>query len=260
MLTRRARLAAAVAAAGAGCLSAAVLAVGGAGGLGGAYSRGLTIYGRSHALLALALAAVGLLLLVVRRSDGVVALLGVAVLLAALLAGAGIVGRRRWPLYWGCCSPKAVTEGELVRTLATAMGVVCALAALVCVVVLLSGLSLSGSRLALTVAVPVALVVAIVVPRIMVGGWEDEREVVARALMYSLPIGATLVLAAAMPRLAALAVVAATVAAALVLTTGEPFILFSGRLGNEATATWVVVVACLVVAAARLMTHPRWRT
>lgn len=93
----------------AGAVSSAVVAVDGTGQIGGAITGDQpTIYGPAQATLAVGLAGAGLLLLVARGRGAVAALLSVIGLLAAQLAGTGLVGFRRWPLLWGCCTPETV--------------------------------------------------------------------------------------------------------------------------------------------------------
>ena len=178
-----------------GAVSGAVVAVDGTGQIGGAFTgEEPTIYGPGQAALALAIAGAGVLLLVARRRVAVAALLGVIGLCAAQLAGTGLVGLRRWPLFWGCCTPETVTEQTLVRTLAVAMAVVCAVTAVACVVVLVWGryVRWTGVDLPVVVAFAVALVVAIAGPRLVVGDGDDALDLAAWALMYSLPFAAGL--------------------------------------------------------------------
>lgn len=241
----------------AGTASLVVLGVGGNGGLGGAFSHGVTIYGRSHVVLAFALVLAGLLLFVSRNRARNTSLLAVIILLAGLLAGAAVVGYRRWPLYRGCCAAKSVNEWELMRLLAIGMGVVCAVVAIAGLLALLFGRHLTGNVLSIVVALPVLAVVTVYVPRLAYGDWEDERELVAWALMYSLPLSAVLLLAAAMPRVPALATVAVVACTAVVTLVGEPFILLQGRYGDQTNATVVVLVACLLVGATRLLPKAR---
>ena len=89
----------------AGAVGVAVIAVDGSGQIGGVFVREQpTIYGPGQVALTLVLAVAGLLVLVVRRHVAVTALLAVIALCAAQLAGTGLVARRRWPAFWGCCS------------------------------------------------------------------------------------------------------------------------------------------------------------
>jgi hypothetical protein len=188
-----------------GAGSAAVVAVDGKGELGGAFARDqLTVYGPAQAALALALAVAGLVLLVTRRRVAGAALLGVIGLCAAQLAGAGLVAVRRWPLYWGCCSPEDVTERDLVRALASGMAVACAVTAVACVLALVWRRDLGWRGVGAAVAIPIALVVALAAPRLVVGGWVDVRELAAWALMYSLPFAGGLAVSSLMQRFAAL--------------------------------------------------------
>ena len=241
----------------AGTASLVVLGIGGNGGLGGAFSHGVTIYGRAHVVLASALVVVGLVLFASRSRAGDTALLAVIVLVPGLLAGAGVVGYRRWPLYKGCCATKPVNDWELMRLLAMGMGVVCAVVAIAGLVALVVGRHLTGNVVSIVVAVPVLAVVTVYVPRLAYGDWEDERELVAWALMYSLPLSAVLLLAVAMPRVPALATVALVACAAVVTLAGEPFILLQGRYGDQTKAAVVVLAACLVVGATRLLSMAR---
>jgi hypothetical protein len=239
----------------AGAVSAAVVAVDGSGQLGGAFARDqVTIYGPAQAALAIALAVGGILLLVVRRRAHVSALLGVTGLCAAQLAGAGFVGYRRWPLYWGCCSSGPVTEPDLVHRLAMAMGVVCAVTAVACVVILAWKGFLRWHGLAVAVAIPVALVVAVAVPRLVAGGWGDKRELAAWALIYSLPYASGLAVSAFMERFAALAVVGAVSCSALIARVGEPFL---GQHRPWGDALSLVLLAAAAVAVSRLIPQGR---
>lgn len=238
-----------------GAVSVVVVAVDGKGAFPGAFARGqLTVYGPAHAALAVVLAVAGLLVLRTRGRVAVAALLGVIGLCAAQLAGAGLVARRRWPLYWGCCASGNVTEGDLVRDLATGMAVACSVTAAACVGVLVRKRYLGWRGVWATVAAPVALLVAVALPRLVAGSWEDERELAAWALMYSLPFAGALAISALMERFAALAVATAVACSALVATVGKPFLL----LGRPWSAALVLVIAAgVAVAAARLI--PRGR-
>jgi hypothetical protein len=215
----------AVAALVSGGFSAVVVALPGRGYIGGGFAPDqTTIYGPAHAALALALASAGLLLVVSSRREPMAALLGVIGLCSAQLAGVGLVGYRRWPLYWGCCSIKYVTHQELVRNLAVAMAVVCAVTAVASLLVLVSQRFLAWQGWAAAVAFPVALVVAVAVPGIMAGDPYDERDLVAAALTYSVPFGAALAVSGLMVRPAALVVAATVAGSALIATVGSPFL------------------------------------
>lgn len=236
-----------------GAVSAVVVAVDGKGQIGGAFAGAQpSVYGPGQAALALALAVAGLLVLVARRRVAVAALLGVVGLCAAQLAGAGLVGRRRWPLFWGCCSSEVVTAKDLVRTLAAAMAVVCAVTAVACIGVLAwrRYLRWAGVDLPLVVAFAAALVVAIAGPRLVVGGWDDERELAAWALMYSLPFAAALAISALMQRIAALVMAGMVAASALIATVGESFFELDQPWGD---AQALVILAAVAVATTRLM-------
>lgn len=236
-----------------GAVSAAVVAIDGTGRIGGAFAgEQTTIYGPSQAVLSLALAVAGVLALVARRRVAVTAVLGVIGLCASQLAGAGLVGLRRWPHFWGCCSPEAVTETDLVRNLAVVMAVVCALTAVLCVVVLFTrGYAVwAGLEVPVVVAFTVALTVAIAGPRLVVGGWSDGRGLAAWALMYSLPFAAALAISALMRRLTALSMAAVVASSALIATAGESFLELNQPWGD---AQVLVVVGALTVAAARLI-------
>lgn len=243
----------------AGTASLVVLAVGGQGGFGGAFSRGVTIYGRSHVALAFALVLAGLLLMASRSRGGDPTLLAVIVLVAGLLAGAGVVGNRRWPLYRGCCSTKSVNDEELLRLLAIGMGVGCALVAGASLVTLVLGRHLTANVLSIAVAVPVTALLAVYVPRLAYGDWQDHRELAAWALMYSLPLSAALLVAAALPRVPAISTVAVVAGVAVVTLVGEPFIFLQDPDGDETKARVAVLVACLLVGAtaSRGSTRPR---
>lgn len=235
-----------------GALSGAVVAVDGRGQIGGAFTgEQPTIYGAAQAALALAIAIGGLLLLVARRPAAVAALLGMTGLCAAQLAGTGLVGRRRWPHFWGCCTPETVTEQDLVTTLTVVMAAVCAVTALACVVVLVWAgyVRWAGVDLPAVVAFAVALVVAVAGPCLVVGGWDDARGLAAWALMYSLPFAAGLAISALMQRLAALATVGAVASSALIATVGESFLELNQPWGN---AQVLVIAGAAAVAATRL--------
>lgn len=236
-----------------GAVSAVVVAVDGKGQIGGAFAgKQPTIYGPAQAALAVALVVAGLLLLRTRSRVAVAALLGVIGLCAAQLAGAGLVGRRKWPHFWGCCSNEAVTEQDLVRTLAVAMAVACAVTAVACVVVLVSRQCVrwTGVDLPVVVAFPVALVVAIAGPRLVMGGWDDVRGLAAWALMYSLPFAAGLAASALMRRFAALAIAGAVAGSALIATAGESFFELNQPWGN---AQALVIAAAVAVGATRFI-------
>lgn len=242
----------------AGAVSVAVVTFDGTGQIGGAITGDQpTIYGPAHATVAAALALAGLLLLVARGRGAVGALLSVIVLCAAQLAGTGLVGFRRWPLFWGCCSTEAVTERDLVRALALVIAVVCAATAVACVVVLVAGRHVrwAGFDLTVVVAFVAAFVVAVAGPRLVVGGWEiDVTGLAAWALMYSLPYAAALALSGLMQRFAALATVGAVAASAVIASFGESFL--------EAVQPWgdaraLVIAAAIAVAATRLWPLPK---
>lgn len=236
-----------------GAVSAATLALDGQGRIGGALTGAQpTIYGPGQAALAVVLAVGGLLVLIVRRPVALGALLGVIGLCAAQLAGTGLVGRRRWPLFWGCCTDEAVTEGELVRMLATVMAVACGVTAVACLIVLVRRRQVRwiGFDLPVVVAFPAALVVAIAGPRLVAGGWGDASDLAAWALMYSLPFAAGLALSALMQRFAALAMAGAVGGSALVATVGDSFLELNQPWGD---AQALVVLAAVIVAASRLI-------
>jgi hypothetical protein len=233
-----------------GAVSAAVVAIDGRGDLGGAFaSKALTIYGPGQAALAVALAVAGALLLVTRRRLPVLALLGVIGLCAAQLAGLGLVAFRRWPLYWGCCATGHVTHGDFVRAVAVVMAVVCAVTAVACVVALVEERHLRWNGMWGAVAFPVALVVAVGGPRLVVGGWADVPGLAAWGLMYSLPFAAGLAVSALMPRLAAVVVAAAVACSALIASLGSSFLELNQPWGG---ARAIVVLAAVTVAASRL--------
>ena len=252
--TRRSGVGAAAALA-AGAVSTVVLAVDGDGEVGGALTDGLSVFGRAHVALAAALLASGLLLCVARRRSVVAGLVAVAGVCAAQLAGAGVVGYRRWPLYWGCCS-EPVTEQDLVRVLALSMGVVCCLAALVCLLVLVRGRLLRWNGPDLAVSLAVALVVAVGVPRVAVGGWSDTHELGAWALMYSLPFAAGLVVSGLLDRLAAFAVVVTIAASASLSTVGYNFV-YLANAAEPGDAMKLVLGACVLVVLWRLVPRVR---
>lgn len=237
----------------AGAVTAAVVAVDGTGQVGGAITGDQpTIYGPAQPTLAVGLAVSGLFLLVARGRGAVAALVSVIGLCAAQLAGTGLVGFRRWPLFWGCCTPEAVTEQNLVRTLALVMAVVCAVTAVACVVVLVAARHVrwTGVDVTVVVAFTVALVVAIAGPRLVVGGWADDvKGLAAWALMYSLPFAAALALSGLMPRFAALATIGAVASSALIATVGESHLELNQPWGH---AQALVIAAAVVVAATRL--------
>lgn len=233
-----------------GAVSAGAVAVAGNGDIGGAFARDqLTIYGPAHAALSIALAVGGLLLLVLRQREAVAALLGTTGMCAAQLAGAGLVGYRRWPLYWGCCSSGAVTEQSRVRMLAVAMALACAVSAVACIVVLWRRFPVWQGWVA-ALAFPVALVVAVAVPRLMAGAWSDGRDLAAGALTYSLPFAAALASSALMGRFAALALAVAVACSAVMATVGQPFL--ESRLPFRDSVA-LVVAAAVAVAVSRLI-------
>jgi hypothetical protein len=242
----------------AGAVSAAVVAVDGTGQIGGAITGDQpTIYGPAQATLAVGLAGAGLLLLVARGGSAVAVLLSTIGLCAAQLAGTGLVGFRRWPLFWGCCTPESVTEKDLVRTLALVMAVACAVTAVGCVVVLVSARHVRWTGLDVTVFVTfaVALVVAVAGPRLVVGGWAvDVKGLAAWALMYSLPFAAALALSALMQRVPALATSGAVVVSALIATMGVSQLELNQPWGD---ARALVIAAAVAVAVTRLLPRPR---
>jgi hypothetical protein len=241
----------------AGYASAVVLAVDGNGEVGGAFVGGLTIYGWSHAALAITLLVAGLLLMVVRQHDAVVGLTAVAGLYAAQLAGTGLVGVRRWPLYWGCCAPP-VSQQELVRNLPWAMALACAVTALISLAALARRFLRSRPDHA-TVALPVALAVVASVPVLAAGAASDVGDIVAWGLMYSLPFGIALAVSAFLPRGTALALIAAVASSAGMAALDGSFIVL---VIPPADAMTVVIGAALVVALSRLvpvsLARSRW--
>jgi len=144
-----------------------------------------------------------------------------------------------------------------VRALAVVMAVVCAVVAAGCVVVLIWGryVHWRGFKFPVVVAFAVALVVAVAGPRLVVGGWDDVKGLVAWALMYSLPFAAGLVLSALMHRMAALVTTTMVACSALIATDGESF--FS-RIQPWGDAQTLVITAAAAVAATRL--SPRRET
>jgi hypothetical protein len=185
--------------------------------------RAATVYGVGPVLLAITLVAAGLLLLVVRHRVALTALLGVAGLCAAQLAGTGLVARRRWPLYWGCCADDAITARELVRWLALGMVVACALAAVVCIVVLVRGRCLRrpGFDLRSLVAFATALLVAVLGPYL--AETDHGHDLAAWSLMYGVPFAVALALTALVPRAAALVLSASVAGSALAAQAGASF-------------------------------------
>lgn len=241
----------------AGVVSAAVVAVDGTGRIEGAIASDQpTIYGPAQTTLSAGLVVAGLLLLLAARGRvAAAALTGVVGLLSAQLAATGLVAYRRWPLYWGCCTPEAVTEQELVRTLALLIAVVCGLTALASVVLLFAARYAvwTGASFAVAVAMAAGLTVALAGPPLvaMGGGWaSDVKDLVAVALMYSLPLGIALALSSLMPRLAALTMAGAVAASVLATTLGEPSFFEFGD------ARVLVAVSAAVVAATRLVRLP----
>ena len=226
---RRARVwPAGVCALGAAVVAAVVIAIDGSGAISTAFTepapRAVTVYGVGSLLLAVALGVSGLLVLVVRHRVAVTALVGVAGLCAAQLAGTGLVARRRWPLYWGCCAEDAITARELVRGLALGMAVVCALAAVVCLVVLVGGrfLRRPGADLRTVVAFATALVVALLGPSLADPGY--GHDVAAWSLMYGVPFAVALALTALVPRGAGLSLAAGVAASALAAQAGASYL------------------------------------
>jgi hypothetical protein len=189
-------------------------------------------------------------MLVARTRGATAVLLGVIGLCAAQLAGTGLVGRRRWPHFWGCCASETVTAPTVVRTLAVIMAVVCAATAVASVVVLVreSHVRWTGADLPVVVALMAALVVGIAGPRLVVGGWDDERALAAWALMYSLPFAAALAISAMSQRIAALALAGAVASSALIATVGESFFESNQPWGD---AQALVIAAATAVAAVR---------
>lgn len=233
--------------------SVVTLAVDAGGDLGGAFRREHTIYGVAHVCLALALVPVGVSLLVARSRDVAGILIGVVALSAAQLGGVGLVAFRRWPLYAGCCSTELVSQGQ-VRSLAVAMASAGAVTAVLCVVALVRIGCLTRHRIDLPVVVAAltALVVAVTVPGLVVGAWSDTHELVAWAVMCSLPFAAALVVSALVERVAGLALLGAVAGSAVLVTAGSPFIALGRPPGD---AMLLVVGAAAVVAATDLVAH-----
>jgi hypothetical protein len=243
----------------AGAVSATILAVDGNGRFGGAWTgAGPTVYGPQQLLLAVTLAAAGLTLLVTRTLGVAAAALGMAGLCAAQLAGTGLVSVRRWPLYRGCCSAEAITQEGLVRVLSALMAGVCALSALACVALLIVGHFATWSRPTASRAIALGAggVVMVVGPLLVtehVSG--DLRDLLAWALVYSVPIGAALALSGTLQRPAAWAVSGAVIATALTATAGTSFLETRLPWGS---AQELVVAAAVVVALSRI--RPPTRT
>ncbi|WP_224274694.1 hypothetical protein [Nocardioides lacusdianchii] len=249
----------------AGAMACIVVAVDGDGSWGGGFAgSSLTIYGPGQAALAVALVLTGALLVLPHiRHEAV--LLAIAGLLAAQIAGTGLVGFRRWPLYWGCCAPSGITEQALVRALALLLAGAGGVAALLCArrLVRTRHSWSTGPQGMGAAAVAGAATVALVGPLLVVHGDPnaDVRDLLAWGVTYALPYAAALALAGWMRTRAALtllgAVALSTVAAhagAAMLELRQPWgaalVLVLGVVG-------VVGVGVLGTAATRAATSPR---
>ena len=215
-----------------------------------------TIYGPAHTTLAIGLVVAGLLLLGARGRGATAALLSVIGLCAAQLAGTGLVGFRRWPLFCGLLLLRSPSPNTIWSALlAIVMAVVCTVTAVACVVVLVSARLVRwiGVDLTVVAAFAMALVVAIAGPPlvVVVDGWiGDVKDLAAWALMYSLPFAAALALSGLMQRFAALVTAGAVVGSAFIATLwrGAHFSL----LQPWGDARAVVIAAAGAVAATRL--------
>ena len=231
----------------AGAVALLVVSVDGQGRPGGAAIGVLTIYGRAHVILALALLSAALTLTVVRAQSAKAALLAVVVLWGAQLGGVGVVAYRRWPHYYGCCSNYDVSVGAM-KGLAAAMAVTGGAAAGLAVAALLAGghLRWRGSGWRVLVAWPLALAVLVAVPRLVVGGWGDVREVGARVVMYAVPIAVAIAVSALLDRAPALVLLSAVAVDALLLTQGRPFVEL-GAPRSLAMSLVIMVVGLLAL-------------
>jgi hypothetical protein len=237
-----------------GAVSALVVAYHGTGGPRGGFSvEENTIYGPSHLALAIGLAGAGVLLAVVKRQELVVALLGVIGVFGAQLAGVGLVGYRRWPLYWGASSDVVVHHEDLVRRLALLMGALCALTAFASLAVLVARRSFRWQGWTTAVALAAAMVVLVLVPPLIASDGFGTHNSVAAALTYSVPFAGALTLAGLTSRFAALVITAAVAVSAVIAVAGQSMLDLILPFHD---AQGLVVGAAVVVALASLLPRP----
>jgi len=239
----------------AGLVAVLAVAVDGAGHLGGGFtSSELTIYGPGQALLAGGLIAAGIVLMLLRRRDGVAAGLVVAALCAAQLASTGLVGFRRWPLFRGASAPAPLTAEDLARSLALLMAAACAVAALGCLVSLVRGGHLAWRGGVSVAALATAAVVASVGPLLLTYRPFEVRELAAWSLMYGLPYAAAVTVSGLVRRPVALVAAGAVAACSLVATAGTSMLELIQPWG---AAHALVLVAAVTVVVAGTTTSPR---
>jgi hypothetical protein len=217
---------------------------------------GGSLFGVGQAVLIVVMLLTGGALLVTHRGGLTVPLVAVTGLVAAELAGVGIVSIRRWGLFvGGGYADGSVVDWRQGRVLAAGMGLVCAVVAVGCLVLVLR----RGARWHLVraaVVVPVAVVVAVAAPPLVRTPWGDLADLVAWALMYSLPFGIGLLLTAFLTRLAGLALVLTVAVSVLVAPLGESFL---ENMAPSGPAQSLVLIAAGATAVVLLVTRDRGR-
>lgn len=218
----------------------------------------VSIYGPEQAMAAAGLVVSGAGLVLLRARGVAATCLVLAALCAALLAGAGLVGVRKWPHYWGCCAPGPVEERALVQSLALGMGAGCAVLAVALATALMSGGHVRWRGWESAPGLVAAVVVAVTVPPTSAAGRFDASDLAAVSLVLALPVAAALGAAALLERRAALAILAFVAVAEGVAASpvgGSSFLAVNLATGE---ATPVVAAAVVVSGAARAV--PAWRS
>lgn len=243
---------------GAAALAAAVVSAGVtvAGGLpvAAAPEAGGSLFGPAQVVLVAALLLLGAVLLVRGHDGRMLPAVAVAGLVAAELAGVGMVSVRRWGIFVGGGYAGVPTVGwQQGRVLAAAMALVCAAVAIGCLVVLLRHRARPHRGLA-ALSVTAGAAVALLGPLAVWSPFLDLPDLAAWALMYAVPFALALALTAWVPRRVGLALAVAVAASAVVAPLGESFleaVVPSGPAVPVVLLAAGAVAACLVVEGVR---------
>lgn len=233
----------------AAAVSAYVLRVGGVC-CGGIVARDLYDYGTW--LLVAGLAVVGVILVAARGRVVRVPTAAAGGVLAAQLAGTGVVAFRRWVPVGGFGHGKWDNIHQL--QLVSALLAVCGLGAVVVCLLSLRAEEAFPARVAWTaraVALSAGLLVVVALPVVFAGGQADILDVTsigAHALVYSVPFGVSLALTGWLSPPAAVAVSLCVMVSALVLVDANRQLVSTP---GHASGLILVLVAAAVVLLAR---------
>ena len=220
---------------------------------GGLVARDLYDYGTW--VLVVALAVAGLVLLTSRTASLRVLAAAAGGVIAAQLAGTAVVAFRRWVPVGGFGHGTWDNLSQL-RTV-SALLAICSLGAVVACLASLRddrAVPVQVGRLARAVAAAAGLLVAVALPIIVAGGRSDVLDIQslgAHALVYSLPLGVSLVLTGWLSRAAAWAVALAVMASGLVLADPNRQLVTTPAHTSGLVLVLVAATAVLVTRAAR---------